>query len=204
MGKPNSQPFEIIGAPLTLYVAPVGTAFPDVDAEPTTPWVKIGTSGDRNYTDEGVTVSKPQTFNKFRSAGSAGVRKIFRTEDDQTISVVLADLTPEQFTYALNSNSITTVAASSGVPGTKKLGLSRGLAVATMALLARGCSPEGDDMVAQYEVPLCCQSGNPQPVYSKGNAAALALEWTALEDPDAASDDELYGRLVIQTDPAGA
>lgn len=202
MGQPNTAPFEIIGAPLELWVAPVGTAFPDVDEAPPSPWVKIGTSGTRNLTEEGVTVSQPQAFNKFRSAGSAGVRKIFRTEDDCMISAVLADLTPEQYKYALNSNSITTTAAASGVPGTKKLGLSRGLRVATMALLARGCSPEGDDMVAQYEVPLCCQSGNPQPVFTKGQAAALALEWTAIEDPNASSDDELYGRLVVQTDPA--
>jgi hypothetical protein len=201
MGQPNSQPFEIIGAPLTLYVAPVGTAFPLVSAAPGGSWTKIGTSGARNYTEEGVTVSNPQALTKFRSAGSAGVRKAFRTEDDFMVKVVLADMSPEMVANGMNSNVITTVGPSSGVPGTKKLGLSRGLKVATMALLARGASPEGDDMVAQYEVPLCYQSGSPSPVFTKGQAAGWELEWTAIEDPNATSDDELYGRLVIQTDP---
>ena len=29
--------------------------------------------------------------------------------------------------------------------------------------------------------------------------AALALEWTALEDPDAATENERFGRILAQT-----
>jgi len=195
----NAIPYEVLGAPFTVWAAPVGTAFPDVDAEPTSPWAKVGTSGDLNYFSEGVTVEHSQSMAFFRAAGDCGSRKAFRTEEDLKIRLTLADLTPEQYAHALNDNAITTVAAGVGVPGTKTIGLSRGTAVATMALLVRGPSPEMADGVAQYEVPRAAQTGNPAPVFRNGEPAGLALEWTALVDTDAASADEYFGRLVVQT-----
>jgi len=199
MGQPNSQPFEIIGAPFTAWIAPVGTAFPAVDEEPGEDWIKIGTSGDLNYLDEGVRISHAQAFNKFRPLGDAGVRKMFRTEEDLVVGLTLADVSLEQYKYALNSNSIGVVAAGVGTAGKKTLGLSRGLGIATMALLVRGCSPYGDDMTMQYEVPLCSQTGSPQPVYRRDQPAGLALEWTAIVDPTASTPLQRYGRLVAQT-----
>lgn len=198
----NSAPFEIIAAPFTLYLAPVGTAFPAVDVAPGGAWVKVGTSGDRNYTEDGVTVQHSQTIEQFRAAGSTGPIKAFRTEEALLISMVLADVSLEQYALALNHNAITTTAAGAGVPGTKKAGLSRGAFVAQRALLVRGVSPYGDAMDMQYEVPKAFQSGSPEAVYRKGEPAALALEFTALEDPGAASTAERFGRLVAQTAPA--
>src|SRR3546814_7017075 len=65
--------------------------------------------------------------------------------------------------------------------------------------LARGGSPYGADMIAQFEVPRCYQSGSASPVFNKGVPAGIALQWAALEDLDATSDDERFGRLVAQT-----
>lgn len=198
----NSLPYEIIAAPFTVWYAPVGTGFPNVDDAPLTPWAKVGSSGDLNYMDDGVTVSHAQTMEKFRALGDAGSRKVFRTEEDLLIRLILADLTLEQYAHALNSNTVTTVPAQTNA-GYKWIGLSRGFSVATVALLVRGPSPYGDDFNMQYEVPRAAQSGNPEVVMRKGTPAGLALEWTALVDPNAVSDDRRFGRLVAQhLDPA--
>ncbi len=194
----NSIPYEIIAAPFVVWFAPVGTTFPAIDAAPGSPWAKIGSSGDLNYLDEGVKVSHRQAMSLFRALGDAGSRKAFRTEEDLMIALTLADLTLEQYTHALNSNSVTTVPATTLAAGYKKIGLSRGFSVATYALLMRGPSPYGDDWNLQYEVPRAAQTGNPEPVMRKGDPAALALEWTALVDTNAASEDERFGRIKAQ------
>jgi len=195
----NSAPFEIIAAPFTLHVAPVGTPFPDVDAEPAVTWVKVGTSGDRNYTEDGVTVQHSRSIEKWRAVGSPGPRKAWPTEEDLIIGLTLADLSLEQYQLALNHQTVATVAAGVGTAGYKSLGLSRGLSLPQRALLIRGASPYGDGFTMQYEVPVAYQSGSPEVVFRKNEPAALALEWTALEDPDAATENERFGRILAQT-----
>lgn len=192
------EPYEIIGAPLTLWLAPVGTAFPLIDAAPAGEWTLVGTSGDENYSEEGVTVSHSQTFSQARPAGSMGPRKAWRTEEDLRVSLVLWDLSLEQYATALNGVAVTTTAAGAGAAGFKQIGLTQGENVAFYALLARGVSPYGDGFNAQYEVPRCYQSGNPTPTYRKGTPSGLTLEFTAFEDPAAASAGERFGRLVAQ------
>ncbi|MBS3927094.1 MAG: hypothetical protein KGZ65_00115 [Sphingomonadales bacterium] len=190
-----AAPYEIVAAPLTVYLAAVGTAFPDVDESPGGSWTKLGTSGDKNYSDDGVTVSLPQSIETFTPAGDTVPRKAFRTEEGLEISFTLVDLTPEQVAKVLDDAAITTVAASSGVPGTKKIPLRRGLQVANFALLARGISSVNDSLACQFEVDSCYQSGEPEPVFNKGEPAGLELTFTAL---DVAGDGNPY-RLTQQT-----
>lgn len=194
----NSLPFEVIAAPFVVWFSPVGTAFPLINAAPAAPWAKVGTSGDLNYTEDGVTVGHSQEVEKWRALGDVGSRKVFRVSEDMMIRLALADLTLEQYQHALNANPVTTVPAGSGTAGYKKIGLSRGFAVATVALLVRGPSPYGDDFTMQFEIPRAAQSGNPEPVMKNGTPAALALEWTALVDPNAANAEERFGRLLAQ------
>ncbi len=189
-------PYEIIGSPLTLWLAPVGTAFPLVNAAPAVAWKLVGTGGDKNYTEEGVQVMHDQTLNEVFTAGSTGPRKVFRPRETFKLGVTVMDMTLEQYGNVLGT--VTTVAPGVGTPGTKKVGLTRGTTVATFALLARGPSPFADGMNAQFEVPIVYQSGNPRPTFSKGNPAGLAIEFSALEDPAAALDTERFGRLIAQ------
>lgn len=192
-------PFEIIAAPFTLYVAPTGTAFPAIDAAPGVAWTKVGTSGDLNYTEDGVTVQHSQSVELWRALGSTGARKAFRTEEGLTISLTLADLSLEQYQLALNGNAITDTAAALNTAGVRKIGLSRGREVKQYALLVRGGeSPYGEDFALQYEVPVAVESGEPEVVARKGEPAALALTFQALEDPNAASATERFGRLLAQ------
>lgn len=185
-----TQPYEVIAAPFTVWAAPVGEAFPDIDADPAGNWAKVGTSGDRSITEDGVTVNHAQSVEYFRALGSVGPIKAFRTAEDLMVSFAIADLSLEQYAHALNQNSVTETA------NERKIGLSRGLTVNQIALLIRGPSPYDDSLALQYEVPIAVQSGEPEVVSQKGEAAALALQFTALEDPNAASEDERFGRIV--------
>ena len=194
----NQAPFEIIAAPYTLWIAVVGTAFPAIDAVPAGGWIKVGTSGDLNYDEEGVTVEHSQSVERWRAVGGTGPRKAWRTEEDLAIRLVLADLTLEQYALALNHNTVTTQAAGPGAAGFKKIGLSRGLNLPRRALLLRGPSPYGDNFNMQYEVPIAVQESSPELVFRKNTPAGLALEWFALEDPTAASADERFGRIKAQ------
>jgi hypothetical protein len=166
---------------------------------PAVDWIKVGTSGDLSETEEGVTISHSQSINKVRAAGSTGPRKAFRSEEDLMIALTLMDISLEQYKLAMNGNAIATTAAGVGTVGFKSLKLYRGVNVATFALLVRGvASAYGDGWNAQYQVPACYQSGDAELVYTKGEPAGLALEFTALEDPDAASADARFGQLVMQ------
>lgn len=188
----------VIAGAYTLWLAPVGTAFPLVSAAPAVAWVRVGTSGDVNYDEDGVTVSHVQKQEMVRSAGRTGPIKAFITEEDLMISVKLMDVSLEQYATALNKLTPTTTAAATAVPGTKRLGLSQGPDPIQYALLCRGASPYGANFAAQYEVPRCVQSGNAKPVFKKGKPATLELEFNALEDLSAASPLERFGRLVSQ------
>lgn len=199
----NTVPYEVIAAPFTLWVAPVGEAFPDVDTTPAGNWTKVGSSGPLNYDEaEGVTVEHAQEITKWRSVGDMGTRKVFRTSEDLIVRMKLVDLTIEQYAHALNNNTVTDQAAGVGTPGYRKIGLSRGTQVTTKALLIRAdVSPYGADWKMQYEIPVAAQVGNPSVAISKkGEPAGLNLEWHALVDPNALSEDERFGRLVAQDD----
>lgn len=192
-------PFEILAAPFTVWFAPVGEAFPAINAAPAGNWARIGTNGDLNESEDGVTVAHSQTTETVRVAGTTGPRKAFRTAEDLMIRFTMLDMSLEQYKHAMNGNAVTTTAAGSGTAGFKTIGLHQGLSVATMALLVRGdASAYGDDYKGQYEVPVCFQSGSPEPVFRKGQPAGLLLEFTALEDPAASSVDERFGRLKFQ------
>lgn len=198
----NSAPHEVIAAPFTLYWAPVGTAFPTLDQDPTSvSWTKIGTSGPLNYDrGEGVTVEHRQSTSPWRSAGDTGVRKNFRTEEDQVVKLKLVDITLEQYAIALNHNTVTDTPAGVGTPGYRKIGLSRGSDIATRALLVRGdVSAYLETGVSQYEIPLAQEIGNPTVSLSKpGEPAGLNLEFMSLVDVNAATPDERFGRLLMQ------
>jgi hypothetical protein len=191
-------PFEIIGAPLTLWLAPVGTTFPVINAAPSEDWVKVGTNGDRNYENGGVTVTHGKTYDKVRTAGASGPVKAFLTEEDLMFGLTLLDITLEQYQLALNGNAITTVAPGSGTQGTKKIGLSEDVGrTKEYALLARGLSPYNEALAMQYCVPRCFQSGAPAPVFRKGGTGAgLALRFEALEDLTTETAQERFGYIL--------
>lgn len=192
------SPFEIIGAPLTLWVAPVGTAFPLISDAPGAGWIKVGTNGDRSYEAGGVTTTHGKSYSKVRPAGASGPVKAFLDEEDLMFGVTLLDLTLEQYQLALNGNAITTTAAGVGTQGFKKIGLSEDVGrTREYALLARGLSPYNEALAMQYCIPRCFQSGAPEVVFTKGGGGAgLALQFEALEDLATELAQERFGYIL--------
>lgn len=194
----STAPLEMVGQPLELYLAPVGTAFPLIDGVPSGSWTLIGTSGKRSQDEAGVTATHSQTINPVRTGGSLGAVKAFRSAEDLSFKVTIFDVSLEQVKLALNGNTLTTVAASTGVAGYKKIGLSRGFDVTEYALLARGPSPYLNNANLQYQVPRCYMSNSPATVYRKGVPVGVELEFMALEDAGAASADVRFGSIIAQ------
>lgn len=196
----NTVPYEVIAAaPIALYTAVADTAKVSLDLDPddVVAWTKVGVSGDLNYDDgAGVEISNPQNLNPWRSLGDSGSRKVFRQDEDCTIKVKVVDLRLETLSEALNGNAVTTVPPGMGTVGYKWIGLSRGLAVATKALLIRLLiSPYGAEWIGQYYFPRAAQSGKPTQLYKKTEPVGLELEWMALVKPDADTPAEYFGRL---------
>ncbi len=192
-------PFEIIAAPVTVYQAALGEAFPLIDAAVAGNWSKIGTSGDRNIPEDGVTVAHSQEIEPFYSIGGTGPQKVFRTREGFICRFTLADLTLEEYSRILNDNSVTDTAAASSVAGIREVDIYRGATVSQVALLIRGTfSAYGDTWNTQFQIPNCFQTGSPEPVFQKGTPAALAFEFTAIEDPLAATAGDRFGKLVMQ------
>ena len=188
---------EIINGPLELYIAPVGEANPDVDEAPAGNWLKLGTSGDKNYHEDGVSIAHEQTIEEQRVLGSTGPIKAMRTEEGLVVTVQLLDLSPTEYARILNDNAVTSVAPGSGTPGYDHVGLHRGLNVAEMALLIRGenKSPMDLTMAVQWEIPRVYMRSSPTPVFVKGQNAGLEFEFVALEDNTGSTP---FGRMVAQ------
>lgn len=186
-----AAPFEIIVAPLTVWVAPVGTAFPLTNAAPAGTWFKLGSSGTKSYDSKGVTVTHNETLGKFVPAGGTAARKAFRSEEQFLLEFELVDLSIAQYAKVLNNATVNTTV---GPPATQDIDLLQGLTVATFALIARGVSPVADTLPSQYQVPLCYEAASPSIVYSKSAPAALDVQFEALEDATLG-----FGKLLVQT-----
>jgi hypothetical protein len=186
-----AAPMEILASPLTVYVAPVGTAFPAVNTTPGGSWFLLGTSGSKNYDEKGVTVEHQETLNTFRPAGGTGARKVWRSAEELAISFELVDLTIEQYAKILNDAVVTTTA---GPPAIKDINLQQGLTVKTFALVAKGLSSVNEALPAQYQVPIVYENESPSIVYRKDQPASIAVKYQALEDATLG-----FGKLIVQT-----
>ena len=183
-----TSPFEIIAGPADVYLAATGTAFPAVDATPAAAWTKLG------RTEGGVTVRSTQTVELLMADQYTGAQKAIRTEEGLEIEFEMADLTLAKYAKALND---VTVVAAAGPPSTKRIRLRLGFDVTKFAFVVRGDSPYGDWNL-QYEVPLVVQVESPEPSFSREDKATLKVKYTAIEDPDAATDADRFGVLRAQ------
>lgn len=187
MGLPNAYPYEVMGAPHSVYIATFGTARPAIDASPSGSWTLVGERGNNSYSEEGVRVNSPAAYNYFRGLASAAPRKAFRSEEDVMIGITLADMTLESLALAFNK-----LAADVTESGFKRtLGLSRGLSVTTLALLVRGPSPYMDDGFAQFWIPTAINVSSIELGLRRDNATTYPLEFRAIWYDEATAGEEM-------------
>lgn len=197
-------PLHVVSTPFEVWIAPTGESFPAIEDAPAGNWVKIGTSGSRSITEDGVSVQHTQTIEVFRSAGSTGPIKPFRTEEGLIITFTIADLTLENYKYALNFVTVSDTAAGGGDAGYRDVDMYMDLDVDTRALLVRGlnASPYLANTDVQYQVPVVFENGSKEIIGQKGTPIGVALEYMAIEDPNASTAADRFGKLVMQDEAA--
>lgn len=179
-------PFEIIAGPIQVWVAPSATAFPTIAAAPAAAWILLGTNGDKNITEDGLTIRHARTIEEFRALGSTGVRKAFPTQEDVEIEFTLADMTMEVYDKSLGAPATAAgnVVTTGGSPGNKARALLRGFTLDNIALLVRcGMSAYGDAFNSQWEIPMAYEIGEPELVFTKGVPVGLHFHYKTLQDP---------------------
>jgi hypothetical protein len=193
----NTQPYEILAGPLSVYYAPIGTVFPAITDSDTLiadggTWTPVG------YTEGGIKVAHPQTVVELRADQVTGVVKAVRSEEGLEVTFDIASLTLENYALALNQ----AISGPGSASGEKYVKLSRvgGFQVETFALLARQghLSPYGDKPLS-FEVPVVFEAGSPEDTHTKDNKAVLAVSLHAMVDPNRADDSESFGRLRAGT-----
>lgn len=182
-------PHEIVAAPVTLFVAAVGSSFPYMDEDPTTPWIKIGTEGDKNYDEAGVVVGHGETVADFTPAGSTMVVKRFRTAEQPQITLNLVDLSPTMYALVMNDADIT-----EGI-GYSVFSLFRGDQVAQFAVIAKGMSTIDNDLSLQYEASKAFVSVDGDVTWNKGVPSKLPVKI----EPIIHSDSDVW-QCRIQSD----
>ena len=169
----------VVNGPLSIYWAAVGTVFPGIAVDPTTAgFTLLGTSGDKNYTDDGVSINPGQTIEDWIPLGGTFPRKSFRTEEELLVTVKMADLSLAQVRASLNQNTITANASDS------EINLDRGLSVSTIALLVRGTGKSAEVAAGNLQFELFeVREGNSQELsFVKGEPAGVELEFRALDN----------------------
>lgn len=195
----STEPFNIIVSPFDVWSAPLGTAFPAVNAAPGVGWTKFGANGNDEYNEDGVTVNHEQTVDLHYFLGDSAPRKASRSREGLRVEFTVHDMSLEM--YAIVMNQVVTTAV--GPPATKAIPLYRGLDVSLYSFLIRGPSPYMAEEAAagkmQYEIPVAAIDGEPEVVYNKTEPAGLLVSLVCLVDPGAATDADKFGRLIAQT-----
>lgn len=176
-------PREIIYGPAEVYAAPVGEAFPAVNAAPAGNWALIGTEGSKNYDEAGVIIRSPVAMAAFRSLGSTLKRKVSITERDFAVEFTAVDINPEEMAYALgvDPDDITDTPAGGGAAGHQAIEIPSSPIPFQQAILVRCTqSPFGEAMNHQWEIFAANQVGSGEGTYSKSTPFGMRHQWEAV------------------------
>lgn len=183
---------ELVTAPLELYWAPSGTAFPAVNADPTAAsFTLIGTGGSLNYSEDGISLSWETTTEDVNVLGDIDPVCVVVTGRDMRVSVTMLDHSLDQLRLAFNNNA---TAQDPGPPSVTTLSLDTGSDLTQLALLVRGegKSPEFAGGNFQWEFDPVVEVAAKELTYVKGQPAGVALEFRVLAGPSSVR------RLVAQ------
>jgi len=179
------EPYQLMNGPFVVYIKPITVASPavelppDIDFAPAGNWELFGVSGDKDITEEGISVMMPQSVSLFRGLGSTTARKAFRTEEDVVIEFTLADASVENFARGLNDAVI-------DISGNhRKIQLLRGAEVSQASLLLYGDGKSAyGDFNSFLWLPRCSHIGEMSPKIVKGEPIGLSYRYQVLNDDD--------------------
>ncbi len=183
--------YEVLTGVGKLYVAPAGTAKPDLTSEPGSAWIYLG------ETLDGVTVTKSQDISEVETDQRTGPVKATRTKEGVTIATKLLEATLENLAVAIGGAQVNNNPPGTGTIGTRTMGLYLGGEVAEFAILFRGESPYGP-YPGQYHVPRGYFGGEVGQEFKKDGSVLIPVEFHALEDLDAADATMRFGVVEYQ------
>jgi len=187
--------YQLLIGPGRIYVAPLTTAFPLIDASPSTSWLDLG------ETYDGVSITPSEDIADVYVDGRTGPVKATRTKEGLEIKTKFAAITVENLAKFL-SGSLNDVAPGAGIAGYRSTALHRGLVVNEYSILLRGKSPYGD-FNAQYQIPRAYFKFDGALELKKGAPTQIPVSMIALEDLNAAPGSNLeFGHWVAE-DEAG-
>uniref|UniRef100_A0A6H1ZE83 Uncharacterized protein n=1 Tax=viral metagenome TaxID=1070528 RepID=A0A6H1ZE83_9ZZZZ len=185
----TNTPYEILVGVGAMYIATALTAMPAVNATPNGSWRAVGD------TEDGVKVAKTRSLDYHRTDQKTGPVKATLSEEGLEIETKLVSATLENLADVLNL-TVTDVPPGVGTIGTRKVGL-HSMGVVEFALLFRGKSPYGD-FPAQFYVPRGVFDDDVEQEYTKDGKAVIPLKMVALENSNAATEDERFGIYIAQ------
>jgi len=177
-------PFEVIAGAAEVYVAEVGTPFPEIDAAPGVGWTLVGTGGSERYSEAGVRVSRALTQTDINALGTTTPIKNVITATGFTIEVDVMDATLEQLALAFGADpdGIETTAAGAGVAGVKRFDIPTDPVPFQRAVLVRvNQSPYIEGGNLQFELFAANQIGNAAGAFTKGDAFQVTHIWSAVK-----------------------
>lgn len=179
-----SEPNQVVFGPAEFYIAPVGTAFTDVDVvTPLAPWTKIGVAGNKDITDEGITVRGAVTDARFRGLAGVTIRKMSLVSRDFEVSFKHADLSAEALAAAYGfAEADIEDDETSGGTNIKRITLPTSpKPFARAAMLRCDQSAAGDGFVTQYNIFCVNQVGGGEGLFSKSKPFDSMHSWVAVE-----------------------
>jgi hypothetical protein len=176
----GSAPYEKQYAPASVYRAPIGEAFPDVDTAPTGNWDPICLATE--VSEDGIIVGGAVAAAMMRSLGSPAPVKAGVNTRDFSVGFASLDVSPEVVALAMGGDDadVVTAAAGGGHPGTKKIALPNSPTPQGWALLIRWDQSSEGDFSSQLEIKSAVQVGDAGFVFSKSNPNAPKFNFACL------------------------
>ena len=176
---------EVVTGPLEVYLAPAGTAKPDISTDPPAgDWNLLGQSGSENQTEDGVSIANSPSYEYFIGAGNIDPIKAYISEREQTILINLADLHPDTVAIAFQSEVTENL-------GVRTVSLEGSNVPDEFAVVARGPSALTDDegKHSQWYWPRAANISESEMEFVKADPAAHELQFRKLSNP---SEDAVY------------
>lgn len=173
--------------PADVYAAPVGTAFPALDAAPGASWVLLGTQGSRNISEDGVIVRRNVDTSLIMALGTTMPRKAAVTSAGVEVEFTIMDQTAEQLAFAFGAlpEDVVSVGAGAGTIGYDTLDIPTAPVPVERAILVRWTDPTSGP--CQFEIKRAIQMGSAEMTFSKEDALSATHLWTTLEPASGAA-----------------